>query len=64
MLGPPACGYVPTLHYSKPQLWENSKREPSSYGQIVKSREQVMDDSVGRWRIILSYGYTSLMLGR
>ena len=36
----------------------------SSYGQIVKSREQVMDDSVGSWRIILSYGYTSLMLGR
>ena len=36
----------------------------SNYGQIVKSREQVMDDSVGSSRIILSYGCTSLMLGR
>ena len=27
----------------------------SSYGQIVKSREQVTDGSVGSWRIILSH---------
>ena len=27
VLGPPAYGYVPTLLYSNPQLWDNSNRE-------------------------------------
>ena len=54
--------YLTILFFT--QLYTHLQHLSKNLTQIVKSREQVMDDSVGSWRIILSYGYTSQMLGR